>query len=399
MANPPPEAPDQLAQQQQQQQPIPPPIHLHVKILRPKECDIAWEKPIAFSKTKNKLGFNIRVFKEEYKEGTAIQDYSISTTNWNISNLEPHVFYIIHIYSMLRTNNRQNQWERSAQPAMLRFFTAYRQKDDKKGIPDPPENAREVKFGDDSLRKKHQKDNVILAWNSPGQFRGRITYKISWNNDLLGVTNKPWADLGQKNKVKMKFEYMHQQKKKSHDSNGRVNYDDNEYDDDDDDDGSNDNSQQHINHNDDNDDDDDDEESKYDDNNDDGGKGGKRRGNKFEALDKIELILKSQTFYKTKANESLTGCHVDILSPFKSNNDNKNSDDEDDDNDDNDDDKDDDEEEKNVNLNIIPVAEIKWERMYQHDREREQIVIWLYLETQSNDRWQVQPQRSMLCEI
>ncbi len=108
-------------------EPLLSPIHLHITTIRPKECDIRWQPPIHMHQYK--LGYNIKVFKEENKEDekTAIQDWSISNTTWKISNLEPRTYYSIQIRSLIKQNN--NTWAESDEPSIIKFWTAPTQKD------------------------------------------------------------------------------------------------------------------------------------------------------------------------------------------------------------------------------------------------------------------------------
>ena len=105
-------------------QPIQPPIHLHIKTMRPKQCDIAWYPPIQPANNQRKLGYNIRVFKDVYEEHRAIHDYSICTTQWTISNLRPQTYYVIHIHTLAQTAVNHNSWSRSSQPSIIKFCTA-----------------------------------------------------------------------------------------------------------------------------------------------------------------------------------------------------------------------------------------------------------------------------------
>eukprot|EP01084_Bolivina_argentea_P132797 234344_1 len=104
-----------------------PPIHLHITTIQPKECDISWS-PIELSQYK--IGYNIQVFKEEkHDDNKAIQDWSISTTTWQIFNLKPKTYYAIYIYSLIKINNT---WSKSEEPSIIKFWTAPTQKDEKR---------------------------------------------------------------------------------------------------------------------------------------------------------------------------------------------------------------------------------------------------------------------------
>eukprot|EP01084_Bolivina_argentea_P295731 509235_1 len=261
-------------------EPLLPPIHLHITTIRPKECDISWSPPIELSQYK--LGYNIQVFKEEnHDDNKAMQDWSISNTTWKISNLEPKTYYAIHIHSLLKANNI---WTKSEEPSIIKFWTAPTQKDAKKIIPDPPEQPKEVAMDDQRLRHpKKQKNNEIIVWKSPEKFRGKISYKISWNSDLLGVTENTYVDLGNKNRVGIKFKYMYQQKRRQYEYNEDEDDNDNNY----------------SSHSED--------DNKYD-----------------HISNKIKLTLKSQTYYKGKSSESMEKCEVKLIDiePYNNNNNN-----------------------------------------------------------------------------
>ena len=95
-----------------------------------------------------------------------------------------------------------------------------------------------------------------------------------------------------------------------------------------------------------------------------------RRIPRIEPINEIKLMLKSQTYYKgPKPNESQSFADFRIKSVFEGS-----------------------KYQQNIYNNNNEI--IQWEQMYEHDKDMEQIVIWLYLETRSTDTWQVEPQKS-----
>ena len=321
-----------------------PPIHAHVKILRPKECDIAWHHPIRMPK--QAWAYNIRVFKDDDSMADPIQDYSVHRLDWNISNLEPQGFYVVHIHLMVQS---AQGWVRSEQAATLRFTAAptRRQRADKLLPPGAPLDARMVPFDDEQLRHaKKQRGHVVIAWQCPERFRGTLSYKIAWNSHLLGVTSEPFADLGLRTRVSQKFEFLHQRKLAQSLSDEQCESDD--------------------------DDEEDEEDEEFEEEEEEECKASRPRPTRalrrFDALQDTTLTLRSTSFYKKHTRESLHGCDLKLDSWLDS------------------------------DSGSDQHEAIAWRDMYGHDLEREQIVIWLYLETSTRDTQLVQPLQSMsLC--
>eukprot|EP01084_Bolivina_argentea_P304332 525543_1 len=173
-----------------------PPIHLHVTQLKPKRCVIAWKPPMQQLQI---TGYDIRVYERSFKEDREVQHFTVSSTSWKIFNLEPQMYYRIHIYSQINLNI-------SDQPSTIQFLTPKRRKNQKIVIPDAPENARQIIIG------ANEQKRVLIAWESPKTFRGVVSYKLLWRSHLLGVLSDPFVNLGNINKINMKLKYLKQAK-------------------------------------------------------------------------------------------------------------------------------------------------------------------------------------------
>lgn len=210
---------------------LPRPLHGRVSVLRPKQVTIDWHPPLTTLPGvpgEPIINYHLRIYKDTPNgDLIKLQEYVLTRTTETIYNLQPTQYYEIHIKSLQRIPNEDDvgkivqwseedkkNWRFSDQYFPVKFCAAPTQRQDSEydgRTPGPPLDGRMIKYGNKQIRdpRKHT-HHVLLNWNSPRNFRGEIYYKIKWRGELLGVTASSFVDLGHRDEVRLKFQWMAQ---------------------------------------------------------------------------------------------------------------------------------------------------------------------------------------------